>query len=193
MAHAKAGESSIARYARTRSLRRCAIVAATVAVLMLLMAADRRGWLLYGRDDATRYHGKWFEVVEAIDGDTLTIRVVDRREPVTSVRLWGVVAPAMGRDAASSQPFADEAVAMVANLAAGQRVRLWLEPHRTRDEARHLIAYVQLADGAVLNEQLLAAGLADLDHRYTHRQMERYSRLCEQARHDQKGQWRDLR
>lgn len=186
---AKAVKPPLTTFLRRRVRRRWLIAVTSLVIAFLLAAADHRGLLLYAGDDVARYHGRWFDVVEVTDGDTLKVRSPDGDEPVTRVRLWGIDTPEMGLDGGDPQPFAADAKSLAQQLTAGQRVRLWLEPHRTRGTYQRVIAFVELPDGGVLNEQLLAAGLADVDRRYSHQHMERYERLWEQARHDKVGLW----
>jgi micrococcal nuclease len=84
------------------------------------------------------------------DGDTLTVRLADgSRQPV---RLIGVDAPEGG------QPFAPEAAALLARLAAD---RVCLENDITdRDRFNRLLRYAWTQDGVLINEALVAAGLA---------------------------------
>ena len=158
---------------------------------MVLVAADRAGWLLYDGGDWGRYDGASFMVTQVVDGDTLYIDVPDADQPSTRVRLWGVNAPELARPDLDrqAQPFAVEATDLVRELCNDQPVRLHLEPHKTRGKYGRLLAYVELSDGTLLNERLLSQGLARADGRFSHRWVERFASLETQARHNRVGIW----
>lgn len=162
-----------------------------IAACVVLILADRQGLLLYDGDDLARYDGERFVVTRVVDGDTLLIAARDGDRSATRVRLWGIdtpelARPDLGRPAA---PFAEEAKARAAALAEGITVRLILEPGRVRDRYDRLLAFVELPDGTLLNEQLLLEGLAEADDRWPHQYVERFELLEEQAQKSGAGMW----
>ena len=165
-----------------------ACVLAAAATLSLL---DHRGWFLYQGGDWVRYHGRAFTVVRVTDGDTLWVDAPDGDEPVTRVRLWGIDTPekAWADPPRPGEPFAEEASALSTTLALDQPVTLHLQRHRIRGAFGRLLAYATLPDGTVLNERLLAQGLAAFDDRWPHDQLERYRLLEDQARKDKLNLW----
>jgi len=160
-------------------------------VLAGLIAADRGGYLLDQGDDWGRYEGKTFHVTRVIDGDTLEIAVPDGAQPVTRVRFWGIDTPELAKRGTDrpAEPFADEAAAYVRGLCRGQKVRLSLEAHCLRGRYGRLLAFVSLPDGTVLNEQLLAVGLARAEGRFSHRWMQRFKRIEQRAQDEALGLW----
>lgn len=176
--------------ARRLAWRRWGVVI-TGVVLAVLVAMDRAGYLLDQGGDWGRYEGKTFRVTRVIDGDTLELAVPDGTFPVTRVRLWGIDTPELARQDTGrpAEPFADEAAAYVRSLCRGQKVTLSLEPHRLRGRYGRLLAFVVLPDGKILNEQLLTVGLARVDNRFSHRWMQRFEFVQEQARHEGVGLW----
>ncbi len=172
-------------------LRTRAVVVAVIMIAAGLSWAERSGWLLYRGGDWGRYHGQAFEVAHVIDGDTLDLRVRDGRFPTTRVRLWGIDTPETARldRGRPAEPLAQEATRFVHERCAGRRVTLYLEPHRVRGTYGRVLAFVELPDGRVLNEALLAAGLARADRRFSHTWMDRYTGLERQARADGVGVW----
>ena len=160
-----------------------------LVVLAIAILADRSGWGFYQGSDLSRYDGQRFRVAGVIDGDTLDLAVADGDRPTTRVRLWGVDTPEAARDGRPAEPFAENATQRVRELAYGTTVAVTLEPHRPRGRYGRLLAYITLADGSVLNERLLAEGLARADDRWPHRAMGRYTQLQAQARHEGWGLW----
>ncbi len=173
--------------------RRRRLIAGAVLVLVgLLLALDRGGRFTPAGADQRRYHNTVYTVVRVVDGDTLDLDVPDQEFARTRVRLWGVDTPEMHFDdqgVAHPEPWAEAASQLARQLAEGQRVRLLLEPHSTRDRHGRLLAYVELPDGAILNERLILEGLARADRRFDHQHIDRYGILEEQARTRRLGLW----
>jgi micrococcal nuclease len=181
----------VERLLRRWAWRRRGISVGAVLLVAVLILADRSGWLLADSSDWKRYHDAAAPAVRAIDGDTLDIELRDGDARVTRLRLWGVDTPERARPDLSrdAEPFADEAWRRVAELTRGQTVRLSLEPQRVRDRYDRVLAYVTLPDGTVLNEVLLAEGLAYADNRWPHREAGRYKLIEEDARRAGRGFW----
>lgn len=176
-----------------RNLRRRSVAGLTVGVLILLAfaMADRRGLLLFAGDDWSRFHQQSFTVLRAIDGDTLLLDAPDGRSSTTRVRLWGLDCPEIAKPESNrpAEAFADEAHAFTTARCAGKTVRLQLQRHQIRDKYNRIVAYIHLPDGSILNEELLLAGLATADDRFSHEHHERYLMLQAQAKYDRNGIW----
>jgi endonuclease YncB( thermonuclease family) len=179
-------------FASLRLNRRWAWPAALV-IIALLVLADRNGWLLVRQvDDLTTYHGVTARVTRIIDGDTLEVDLYDalNRRPSTSIRLWGIDCPEIGRFGESDQPWAREATALASALLNNQSVRLFLEPHQQRDSFARVLAHVELAnDRRSLSETLLEEGLATADDRWPHSRLTRYAQIENLARRREVGMW----
>lgn len=165
-----------------------------IGLIAALAVADRRGWLIYPGGPMTRYDGRAFRVREVIDGQTLEVVDPDRPRQVLRVRLWGVGAPpllpfARSDSVHSAEPWPQRAVELIERLAQGQMVRLRLEPQRVWDDQDRLLAFVELPDGSLLNERLLAEGLARLEDRWEHHHQERFRLLQMQAQREGLGVW----
>jgi len=178
-------------FARSLRLRRLLTIAIAIVFLATLSGIDYGGGVLTVNDDWHRYHDQTFEVVRVIDGDTLDLRVRDGDSPVTRVRLWGIDTPEIAKpqNDRPAEPWADEATAMTRELTEGQSVTLRLQRHRTRGRFGRLLAYVVLPDGQELNGQLLQAGLAEHDDRWSHDQTADYADLERLARQQGVGIW----
>ncbi len=143
--------------------------------------------------DRTRYHGKAFRVVSVLDGDTVDVDAPDGQHATTRVRLLGIDAPEMNYEDHRPACFAEEATAFARELAAGKRVTVHLdETERTRGNYGRLLAYLELPDGTVLNELLLAEGYVYADLRFRHSYFHKYGQLEASARALRKGLWAEV-
>ena len=118
------------------------------------------------------------KVISVADGDT--IEVINGRTP-RRIRLYGVDTPEQG------QAFGDRARRRTRELVMGATVTL--RPKGV-DQFKRLLANVVLPDGRILNEVLVAEGLAWWFRRYAPRDR-RLESLEEQARDARKGLWVD--
>jgi micrococcal nuclease len=181
------------RFLRWQRTRRIVLALLIPLLLVSLSYADRHGAFLYSGNDVDRYNGKTFPVDHVIDGDTLVIRDGDLK---VSVRFLGINAPEIAKpwlNDKPSQPFGDEAAALVHHLADGKSVRLVVEPGRTRERFGRLLAFLYLEDGTCLNETVLAAGLARDDPRWTHEFLDRYDAIEKRAQAERLGLWHKMR
>jgi micrococcal nuclease len=173
-------------------LRRRLIGLACLAVLAMLIVADRSGCLLVRRiDDMAAYHGMQTRIVTVLDGDTIDVALPDalHDRPTTRVRLCGIDCPEPARPRQPAEPWAEEATALTRELTEDATITLWLESHSTRGVFGRVLAHVELPDGSFLNEALLAAGLAVADDRWPHAKLTRYAQLENAARQQGLGIW----
>jgi micrococcal nuclease len=132
-------------------------------------------------------HGR---VVTVYDGDTLRVAVEGGR--AATVRLIGVDAPETRHPGRPVERFGHEATAFTASLAAGQRVRLERDPQAAdRDRHGRLLRYVFLADGRLLNAEIVAQGFAHAFVSFPFERLEAFRALERQARDAQRGLWGD--
>lgn len=128
-------------------------------------------------------------VKRVVDGDTLLVTGVDRRQAVL-VRLTGIDAPETGDGRTVRECFGPEARAWLAGqVSRGSRVRLVFDVGE-RDRFGRRLAYVYRADGTFLNAALVENGYArtmtirpNVRHAATLRALER------RARADGRGLW----
>jgi micrococcal nuclease len=181
----------VAQFLGGRGRRRLTYTAVTLVAAVLLIMADRSGLLLETGGDEARYNGRWCTVVRVVDGDTLELDVPDGDEPTTRVRLWGVDAPEMARrdPPRPAEPLAERATDRARALVQGERVHVTVEPHRLRGNYGRLLAFIELPDGRMLNEALIAEGLARADDRWSHRHVNRFAAVQRQARESGLGIW----
>lgn len=160
-------------------------VVAAVAVAAAMIGLDRAGWLRPQPPEPYRLHGARVREAQAIDAVRLRVRTPWGGEAV--VRLLGLAEPPPGAAVA-------EAEAMAREWMSGQWLRLELPVTTPAGPDRAIPAYVvRTADGQILNEHLLLAGLAVADDECRHPGRRRYRVLQEQAEHDKVGWWRPAR
>jgi endonuclease YncB( thermonuclease family) len=169
----------------------------TALVLLLLVAliyADQRGWLLVpAGDDIALYHQRSFLVTRVIDGDTIELAAIDRVTGAigTRVRLWGIDCPEMGWQDRHAEPWALEATDFTRQLCEGEMVVLRLESRRLRDVYDRLLAHVTAGGGVNVSEAILRAGLARADERWRHEMLEAYRQAEQDGRKANAGLWSD--
>jgi len=182
---------TLERYLNTRLRRVAWWFAAVVGCVAGVAAVDRAGWLLYDGGDRGRFHGKAVRVVRVIDGDTLVVESLGGGGQAVRVRLWGVDTPEVANleTGRAAERHADESTRFTEKLCGERVVSLELEPHQTRDKFGRLLAYVRAPGGEVLNEQLILAGLARADGRFSYGCAELYESLEFRARQTRVGMW----
>jgi micrococcal nuclease len=122
-------------------------------------------------------------VERVIDGDTLLLADGAR------VRLIGVDCPETVKPHHPIEPFGPEASAFTKSFVAGGQVRLQFDRERI-DRYDRFLAYVFVGD-AMLNEELLRAGLARVEHRFHYSQSikRQFDQAEEEARLERRGIW----
>lgn len=140
--------------------------------------------------DGDRFHNKTYLVVNVVDGDTIDIALVDTDPNRTRIRLLGVDTPETKHPRMPVQYFGPEATQYVIEVALGQQIIVQLDPASDiRGKYGRLLAYIQLPDGSILGEQLLARGLAYADTRFPYSKKDRYLDLQRQAMITRAGLW----
>lgn len=183
----------LTEYLRQRAKRRLVTWMVVAGLCTILVVADYQGWLSVHGGDWWRYHGGVFEVSRVVDGNTLIVRKSGGDDPQTAiVRLCGIDAAQAApeshqRPLDPNAPMDDAATLLMRQLVRGQPV--WLQLTRHRDQQGRLLAYVYLPDGTMLNERLLADGVAVVHGRDGHRLSDRFILILEQARANAFGVW----
>jgi len=143
--------------------------------------------------DISKYNGKSFLAVKAVDGDTIDINIPDAKYAHTRIRLWGVDTPETQKSPGGEMYFGKEASEFTRQLTFGKTVTVYLdEGNNTRDKYGRLLAYVLLPDGQYLNELLLSEGYAYSDSRFDHSRYNKYKLLESSARSLNKGLWQNV-
>jgi micrococcal nuclease len=129
----------------------------------------------------------WAQVVKVTDGDTIRVKLDGREE---RVRYIGVDTPEVAGSPGGAEPFGAEASRANAEMVEDERVCLERDISE-RDRYGRLLRYVWLADGTLVNEELLRLGLAQVstyppDVRYVE---SRYLPAQDEAQAAGQGMW----
>ncbi|OBZ16776.1 MULTISPECIES: thermonuclease family protein [Bacillales] len=130
---------------------------------------------------------QWYQVAGYIDGDTFKIKTGSDE---TTIRLLYVDTPETKKPDSPVEAFGPEASAATEELLAeSQEVRLTFDKETT-DQYGRTLAVVELKDGRILNELLLAQGLAKVLIVEPNVKMENaYKQLEQQAKQAKIGLW----
>jgi len=126
-------------------------------------------------------------VQRVVDGDTLLLGTGER------VRLIGVDTPETKRPNTPVQYFGKEATAFTKRVAEGKRIRLEYDQANAhidhKDRYGRTLAYVFLADGALLNAEIIRQGYGHAYTKFPFSRMEEFRRLEREARENGRGLW----
>jgi len=184
--------------------RRAVLIGLGVAAVMLLIWADHSTWPPgrsarpgagegAGVQDRTRYHGRRFAVTRVIDGDTLELGAPDGEQPTTRVRLLGIDAPEAGSRTGPPMFYSRQATNRAAKLVMGVEVTVYLDlAGASRGRYGRLLAYLEMPDGAFLNEMLISEGCVYADRRFRHSYYQKYKQLEAGARSGRQGLWQEV-
>lgn len=165
---------------RFRPLRRGRLLLLAAFLLLLLV----RGWRLSRVPRRIESLAEGTHRLErVIDGDTLLLAGGAR------VRLIGVDCPETVRPDHPIEPWGPEAAAFSKEFVAGGEVRLQFDRERV-DRFDRFLAYVFVGE-RMLNEELVRAGLARVEHRFHYSQTieRRFDRAEQEARIERRGIW----
>jgi micrococcal nuclease len=145
-------------------------------------------------NDWDKYNEKIFTVVKVVDGDTIDINIPDANYRTTRIRLLGVDTPETEKSPGGAMYYGKEASEFAAKMALGQNVSVLMDKlSKPRDKYHRLLAHIRLADGKILNEELISQGFAYADTRFPHSFYEKYIQLEKTAEKQKKGQWKDVK
>lgn len=184
-----------------RRTTRNALVAAVFFILAptLIVLDHRCGQSLrktierttYAAGDRKTYHGQTFTVLDVVDGDTIDIDHPDGDMSYTRVRLLGVDTPETRHPTTGVMYFGPEASEFTAQRIGDQPVTLFLDTVGDhRGYYGRLLAYVRLADGTVLNEELIRRGLGYAYLSFPHSHFDPYAELMQTAIDTRTGLWK---
>ena len=146
-----------------------------------------------GSEDYRKYNGKTFQVINVVDGDTFDINVPDNDRKYTRIRLWGVDTPETKNEKTGVMYYGPQACEFAKEILLGKKVKMLLSETKTRGKYYRLLAYVQIHDDRIFNEELIKEGLAYADLRFEHLYFYKYQQLESLARKNKKGLWENVR
>lgn len=144
--------------------------------------------------DAEKYHNKTFTVVKSVDGDTIDIGIADGKYNNTRLRLLGVDTPETKDPRQGQMYFGQQASDYTARLTLNKQVTILIDTvSDVRDKYGRLLCYVQLNDGAILNEKIIESGHGYADLRFTHSKFDKYVQTQENAIKSGVGLWKTVK
>jgi micrococcal nuclease len=123
-------------------------------------------------------------VERVVDGDTLVVSTIG------TVRLIGVDTPETVHPSKPVQRFGTEASAFLKSLTLGQAVRLDYDQQRT-DRYGRTLAYVHLADGRLVNLEIIRQGYGFAYTAFPFRLIAEFRATEREAREARRGLWAD--
>jgi micrococcal nuclease len=131
--------------------------------------------------------GELRKVVRVVDGDTIVV------SPNEKVRLIGVDTPETVHPKKAVACFGKEAKQFTRDAVEGKTIRLVLDKvntkRRHRDQYGRTLAYAYLADGTMLNAELIRQGYAHAYTRFQFRHLVEFRELESAARAEAVGLW----
>ncbi|MCX5633201.1 MAG: thermonuclease family protein [Phycisphaerae bacterium] len=126
-------------------------------------------------NDWDKYNEKSFIVVKVVDGDTIDINIPDATYATTRIRLLGVDTPETKNPHTKVMYFGPEASKFTTDTVLGQIVFVIMDKKsKPRDKYHRLLCHIRLADGRILNEELISQGFGYADTRFPHSFYEKY-------------------
>lgn len=190
------------RYAISRTQKNAVIAAFFFLLLPIVVILDHQfGHGLregiervgYTSPDAQKYHNKTFDTVEVIDGDTIDINMADGEKQTTRVRLIGVDTPETKHPTLGPMYYGPEATEFTTRSVLNKQVTILLDPASDeRDRYDRLLAYVKLADGRILNAELIRQGYGYAYLSFPHSEFAAYRELMDQAIESRAGLWQEV-
>ncbi|OZM56286.1 nuclease [Lottiidibacillus patelloidae] len=128
-----------------------------------------------------------YEVTKVVDGDTIKVIINNKEE---TIRLLLIDTPETVHPSKPVQPFGPEASTFVKELLEGKKVRIELGISE-RDKYGRLLAYVYTESGEMVNELLLAEGLARVAYIYepNTKYVDQFYAIQNEARKQNVGIW----
>jgi micrococcal nuclease len=138
-------------------------------------------------EESTPQAGELRKVVRVVDGDTIVV------SPNEKVRLIGVDTPETKHPKKPVECFGKEATQFTRDTVEGKSIRLVLDKvntkRRHKDHFGRTLAYAYLADGTMLNAELIRQGYAHAYTRFPFRYLVEFRQIERAARTEAVGLW----
>lgn len=131
----------------------------------------------------------YYRVTSFNDGDTITVDMAGREE---KIRMIGVDTPETEDPRKPVQCYGRAASAYTKNLIGNQPVRLEADPENTnRDRYNRLLRYVYLADGRLVNSEIIRAGYGFAYTSFPFQKSAEFKQHETEARQASRGLWNE--
>jgi endonuclease YncB( thermonuclease family) len=128
----------------------------SLLLALFILVGQQYGWFGWLNQQVEGNQPGLYRVIKFDDGDTIA---VDMNGQTETIRFIGVDTPETHDPRKPVQCYGPEAAAYTRATIGNQRVRLASDPlSSNRDRYDRLLRYVYLADGTLLNEQLIKTG-----------------------------------
>lgn len=170
---------------RRRSAKYTSLV---VALLTLFITVGQRyGWFKGAVKQAQISQPGLYNVTEFVDGDTIK---VDMNGGIETVRLIGVDTPETHDPRKAVQCYGAAAADFTRQFIGSQPVRLAADPINTnRDRYNRLLRYVYLADGRLVNAEIIKQGYGFAYTAFPFEKSDQFRSYEKQARQHNLGLW----
>ncbi len=170
-----------------RRQRKLAGFVAAVIILGLSYFGQELGWLGQPVAEIEQQNPGLYRVVRFSDGDTITVDMNGTNE---TIRMIGVDTPETHDPDTPVQCYGPAASAYTKNLIGDQKVRLEADPtNQNRDRYGRLLRYVYLADGRLVQEEIIKNGYGFAYTSFPFTKKDQFVALEEQAKTEAKGLW----
>jgi micrococcal nuclease len=161
--------------------RRFAAIRCAVFVLLTLSSVVPRATAAFSAAQSPPAETSYL-VTRVVDGDTIVL------EHVGKVRLLGVDTPESVDPRRAVERLGKEASDFTRQLVGGKRVRVEYDGNR-KDRYNRTLAYVFLADGTLVNAEIIRQGYGVADTRFPFRYMNEFRNIEHEARGKERGLW----
>lgn len=160
-----------------------------VSILLLIIAllAQHYGWFDQAKQTATENDPGLYSIARFVDGDTI---VVDMNGKNETVRMIGTDTPETHKPNTPVQCYGPAAAAFTKNLIGAQKVRLESDPtNQNRDRYKRLLRYVYLADGRLVEKEIIAGGYGFAYTQFPFTKTDEFVAAEAKAKQENKGLW----
>lgn len=177
----------MARVVPRRLQRKLLRLAIAVAAVGIVAAGQALGWWQEPAKTATHGQPGLYNVKSFADGDTITVEMGGREE---RIRMIGVDTPETHKPNAPVQCYGPEASAYTKQLIGDEQVRLEADPQSSnRDRYNRLLRYVYLADGRLVEAELIKGGYGFAYTYFPFTKSAEFTAAQKQAQEQRAGLW----
>lgn len=164
------------------------LVSLIVALGVALLAfAQHQGWLGNLAAHAQKSQPGLYAIDHFVDGDTIAVKMNGKTE---SVRMIGIDTPETHKPHTPVQCYGPAAASYTKTLIGSQKVRLQSDPDsQDRDRYHRLLRYVYLADGRLMETELIRGGYAFAYTQFPFSKSAEFSKDQADAQANSKGLW----